>query len=395
MNTVVSVFGVEPRRIGGNESFARELSRQLAEHGWHSVLCFLTPPPPDVLSYLKLPNVSIEILEESWRPAPKAAKDLGRILRRYRPAILHLHFIGFIGFLPWVGRLFSARRIFFTDQGSRPADYVARRAPLWKRILVRMINWPLTKVICVSDFNKRCMTTPGVLPEDRFERIYNSVDFSRVEKSKARALDFRERYQIPLNRKIVTQVSWIIPEKGIPDLLEATRLVLKEEHDVQLVLVGDGAYRDEYAKVAVEIGIQDHLTWTGLVQDPFAEGVYDAADIVCQVSRWQEAFGWVIAEAMAYEKPIIGTMVGGIPEIIENEKSGFLVEPINPSQIAENLLRLLREEPLRKQMGEAGCERVKAKFDLRKNVARVLELYGVSGRSPELDDSVGPGHTRD
>jgi glycosyltransferase involved in cell wall biosynthesis len=247
-------------------------------------------------------------------------------------------------------------------------------------MIVRMINWPLTKVICVSNFNKQCMTTLGVLPESRFERIYNSVDFSRVEKSRDRALAFRERYQIPGNRKIVTQVSWIIPEKGIPDLLEATRLVLEEDQDVQLVLVGDGAYRAEYEGLAAEMGIQDHLTWTGLVQDPFAEGVYDAADIVCQVSRWQEAFGWVIAEAMAYEKPIIGTIVGGIPEIIENEKSGFLVEPGNPSQIAEKLLRLLRDELLRKQMGEAGCERVKAKFDLRKNVARVLELYGVSRR---------------
>ena len=214
MNTVVSVFGVEPRRIGGNESFARELSSQLAEHGWRSVLCFLTPPPPDVRSYLELPNVSIEILEESWQPSSKAANDLRKILRRYRPEILHLHFIGFIGFFPWVGRLFSAKRIFFTDQGSHPAEYVARRSPIWKRMIVRAINWPLTKVICVSDFNKRCMTTLGVLPDDRFERIHNSVDFSRVEKSKERALAFRERYQIPGDRKIVTQVSWIIPEKG-------------------------------------------------------------------------------------------------------------------------------------------------------------------------------------
>ncbi len=97
MNTVVSVFGVEPRRIGGNESFARELSNQLAQYGWQSVLCFLTEPPADVRRYLELPNVTIEILEDSWRPNLPAAKNLIRILRRYRPRILHLHFVGFLG----------------------------------------------------------------------------------------------------------------------------------------------------------------------------------------------------------------------------------------------------------------------------------------------------------
>ena len=144
------------------------------------------------------------------------------------------------------------------------------------------------------------------------------------------------------------------------------------------MLVGDGAYRDEYAGLAAEMGIQDHLTWTGLVQDPFAEGVYDAADIVCQVSRWQEAFGWVIAEAMAYEKPVIGTMVGGIPEIIENEKSGFLVNPAQPEQIAQRLLQLLRDDTLREQMGREGRAAAQSKFDLKMNVKRLLELYGLT-----------------
>ena len=377
MNTIVSVFGVEPRRIGGNESFARELSSQLYEHGWRSVLCFLTEPPEGVRNYLSLPNVSIEVLNNSWHPNLSAAKEFRRILRTYRPKIVHLHFIGFIGLFPWLARLTSANRVFFTDQGSHPENYAPQRSPFWKRLLVRMINWPITKVICVSNYNYTCMTMLDVLPTERFECIYNSVDFSRVLESAERAASFRRQYAIPENRRLITQVSWIIPEKGIPDLLEAVRLVVRENGEVQLVLVGDGSYREEYTRLAAKMGIAEHVTWTGLITDPFVAGVYDAADIVCQVSRWQEAFGWVIAEAMAYRKPVIGTLVGGIPELIENDKTGFLVHPGDPNQIAQKLLQLLGDNKLRQQMGQAGHESAVTRFNLQKNVSGLMELYGM------------------
>ncbi len=81
---------------------------------------------------------------------------------------------------------------------------------------------------------------------------------------------------------------------------------------------------------------------------------------------------------MASKKPVIGTTVGGIPEIIQDGKSGYLIEPGSPEQLAEKLTELLGDEELRRQMGEAGCKIVKQKFELQKNVARLLELYGIS-----------------
>src|SRR5712691_1863261 len=203
---VISVFGVEPIRIGGTETFARELSSQLHQRGWESVLCFLSEPPDDVRRFLDLPNVSIEVLEDSINLNWKAASGLARILRRYRPEILHLHFTGFLGVYPWVGKLFSVNKVFFTDQTSRPAGYIPRWAPIWKRGLVRLINMPLTKVTCVSNYGYRCMTSLGLLPKDRYEMIYNSVDLSRVQPDQRRASAFRRRYSIPEDRTLVVQV---------------------------------------------------------------------------------------------------------------------------------------------------------------------------------------------
>jgi|SRR5215813_265857 len=376
---VLSVFGVEPIRIGGTETFARELSLQLSERGWDSVLCFQAEPPADVRCFLEGGNVTLEVLRDSIDLNWHAAQSLRRMIRRHRPEILHLHFTGFLGIYPWLARLCSVRKIFFTDQTSRPEGYISRPAPIWKKGMVRLINHPLTRVTCVSDYVCRCMTTLGVLPSDRYETIYNSVDLSRVRPDEARAMSFRRQYEIPADRIVVAQVSWIIPEKGIVDLLKAAQLVVAKNPMVQFVLVGEGAYREQYAREAQAMGLGDNITWTGLIKDPFAAGVYDAADIVCQVSRWEEAFGWVIAEAMAYGNPVIGTRVGGIPEVIAHEESGFLVDRGDAAAIADRILTLANDPEQRRQMGRMGADLVSNRFDLRTNVLKLIDLYGIDG----------------
>ncbi len=377
-NAVVSLLGLSPRYVGGSESYLRELSRQLGEIGWQSIICFLDEPPEVVRRYLELPNVSIEVIQNAVEPNPQALRDLARVLRRYQPRIFHMQLVGFIGFYPWLARLLSIRKIFFTDQGSHASDYVAKRAPRWKRAVVRMINLPISKVICVSNYNQRCFATRDLLSAKRFEVIHNSVDFSRVGVRSDRQDGFRARYRIPKNLAVIVQVSWIIPEKGISDLLHAFRLVMQEMERVHLVITGEGAFRMEFMTLAKDLGIEDHVTWTGLVSDPFSEGVFDVADVVCQVSRWQEAFGQTIVEAMACRKPVIGTRVGGIPELITDGKSGYLVNARDIEGIAEKILQLLKSPELREQMGEVAYSDAKARFDLRQNVRRVIELYGLA-----------------
>ncbi len=377
MPTVVSIFVVEPLRIGGTETFARELSCQLAERGWKSVLCFQSEPVGEVKSFLDLPNVPINVYAGPSDSTFKAGKGIARIIRDYRPEIVHLHFFSFINPYSWIARLQSVKQVFFTDHHSRPSGYIARRAPVWKRAIGRVVNEPLTKVICVSNYGHVCMSSFGLLPRDRFQMIYNGVDLSRVKSDPQRAIDFRRRYSIPLDRSIVAQVSWVIPEKGITDFLETARLVSRQNRKVQFVMVGDGNYRQEYMERAVEMGIEDRVTWTGMVEDPFSEGVFEAADVVCQFSRWEEVFGWTIAEAMAHGKPVVTTRVGGIPELVQDHESGYLVDRGDTETMSKKVLTLLNDALLREHMGSNGKNSVRQKFDLRNNVAELITSYGL------------------
>lgn len=377
MPALVSVFGVKPVRIGGTETFARELSHQLQQRGWQSVLCFLSEPTEKVRRFLSLPNVTLEVLPESTDLNWKATTSLARIIRKHRPQILHLHFTGFLGAYPWLARLLSVRKIFFTDHTSRPAGYLPKPAPWWKRVLARTINLPITTVVCVSRYGERCLTTLDLLPKQRHELVYNAVDLSRVVSDPRRASEFRKRHGIPKERVVIVQVSWMIPEKGIPELLEAARLLVARNRDVHFALVGEGSHRKQFMKTAEANGLGDHISWTGLVEDPFGEGVYDVADIICQLSEWEELFGWMISEAMAYGKPIVATRVGGIPELVDDGRSGFLVDRGDTVSAAEKLDRLAKDPELRRSMGQAGKQVVSEKFDLQRNVAQLLDLYGV------------------
>jgi glycosyltransferase involved in cell wall biosynthesis len=375
---VVSVFDVEPRFIGGTETYARELSVQLRNHGWRSVLCFAGAPSEEVRRFLESPNVSLDLVDFVQGSERRVLSQMAQVFRRHRPTISHFHYTKFLSFYPWLARLCGVKRVLFTDHASRPANHVSRRASLARRWVARAINLPLSQVISVSNYGHRSFTERGLFPKANCQMIYNGVDLSRVSESMRRAAEFRRRFSIPAERQIVLQVSWIIPEKGVLDLLAAARIVAEQEIKAHFVFVGDGPSRVEYTRRAADLGLGDRITWTGLVEDPFSAGVYDAAEIVCQVSRWEEVFGWVIAEAMAYRKPVIATRVGGIPEVVADEDSGFLIERGDVETLAKRLLRLLRDPGRRQAMGKAGRMIVERKFDLRKNVTQMLEAYDIA-----------------
>jgi glycosyltransferase involved in cell wall biosynthesis len=372
---VMCILSAVPTRIGGVEMFARELSSQLASAGWRCVICFRREPVESVRRFFEMSGTTIEVVPDTGDLNWTSCRHAARLLRRYRPDVLHLNFAGLISPYPWLARYCSVRRILLTDHSSRPEGHGSTRSVWWKRAIRQALNWPTNRVIAVSDCVARFDEDLGLVRKGCIARIYNGVDLTRPLGD---GRLFRRKYSIPENRAIVLAVSWMIPEKGILDLLDAAKLVLSSNPDVQFAMVGEGAYRPQYMEYAVQTGIAYHITWTGLVEDPISEGVYGAADVVCQLSRWQEAFGFVIAEAMACRKPVIGTSVGGIPEVVADGTTGFLVPPRQPALAARRILQLLGDASLSRRMGDAGRARVEELFDLKRNVADLIALYGIS-----------------
>jgi len=373
--TVVVVFGIAPTRIGGVEVFTRELARQLEPLGVKLVAVFSAHPQGAVADYLRAPNLSVEAILDLETSIIGPLAPLAKLLRRTRARILHLHFVNFISGFPWLARACGVDQVYFTAHSSNPPGYQARRAPAWKRSLVRGINAPLSKVFCVSEYIRRSLVELDVLPAERFQLNYDAIATPDLSCAAQRGAEFRARFGIPADSELITQVSWIIPEKGIPELLQAAQIILGQRPRTHFAMVGSGAFEADFKRRAEALGISHAVTWTGLLKNPMEEGVYAATDIFCLASQWEEAFGFVLAEAMSFEKPAVATAVGGIPEVVQDGVTGLL-SPVGDSKaLAGQLLRLLENPQMRRQMGQAGRLAVESKFNLPANVAELLTHY--------------------
>jgi glycosyltransferase involved in cell wall biosynthesis len=159
--------------------------------------------------------------------------------------------------------------------------------------------------------------------------------------------------------------------------------------------VGTGDQLPLYRRLAEELGIADHVTWTGAVEQPIAEGVFAAASVCCLMSQWEEAFGIVIVEAMASGKPVVATRVGGIPELVEDGRTGFLVARDDVPAMADRVIRLLQDDALRARLGREGRRVAEQKFDLDHTVSRYLERLGLLSTPTPLGEAApAPSRSR-
>ena len=347
------------------------------ERGWQSVLGFEGNPHPVVSDYLQIPNVTIQEIPSLTTGGLKTLVKIRKLIRDCRPDIVHLHYTGFVTLFPWLAKLSGTTNVFLTNHASYSEGFQPRRASLPKRIVARLINAPLSGVVCPSEFGRRCLTKTETLAQQRYRVIYNGTNLTDLATVQELSRKFRARYNIPEDRLIITQVGQLIPEKGVRDLLAAFKLAVAEHNRLQLVLVGEGSARPECEREIAEWELSSQVTITGLIDDVAAAGVFEAADICCLVSRWEELFGFVLAEAMTRGKPVVATRVGGIPEIVVPGETGFLVDRGDIEGIATHLVTLAQSTSLQREMGFAGRERVENLFNVQKNVLQVIQMYGI------------------
>jgi glycosyltransferase involved in cell wall biosynthesis len=366
--SVFFAVAIFPNKIGGIETFAVELARQLNELGWDLTICFQGPPPSLVEKFLLDPgNVSLAVMREQLGMGLSNIREFLQLLRRHRPKVLLYSLGGVVRWWPLLGRPMGVRRSVYYDQTSRTARTLGYRVS-WR---VRVAMKALAGSVCATRFVKACSDREGIIPPEKSWVIYSAVDNSRgLGDGEA----FRRRYGIPDNYVVVMQISWLVPEKGIDLALRAAKRVLEARDDLQFVFCGDGANRGEYETLAEQLGIAAHVTWTGQVEDLAGSGAFRAADIQIQCSQWHEAFCLAVAEGMSASLPIVASRIGGLPELIEDGANGFLFDPKSDEQLADAILKLAADDGLRSRMGARGRKRAVEDLDLVRNVRRWVDV---------------------
>lgn len=218
-------------------------------------------------------------------------------------------------------------------------------------------------------FNKKKVT---VIP--------NGIEFERFTPIPDGSV-FREKYGI--DGTMILYAGRLASNKGLTYLLDAFNRILPGVPGAKLVLVGqDEGLRADLEKQAEALGVAEKVIFTGhLKDDGLFRAAYAACDIFALPSEY-EAFGIVLLEAMACEKPCVGTRVGGVPEVIEEGKTGLIVEYADSKALGDALLKILSDAQLKKEMGVRGRTRVEDNFTWKHVVDEIEKVYGeITGHS--------------
>jgi len=167
----------------------------------------------------------------------------------------------------------------------------------------------------------------------------------------------------PVGRIILTVGRWQSNEryKGMDTLITALPRLLQDWPDLQLVAVGEGDDRSWLEQIAKSCGVQGHVHFYTGLSYPELAACYSACEIFALPSRG-EGFGMVYLEAMARGKPVIGGAHGGAPEVIDDAKTGYLVQHGDVPQLATSIETLLADPALAREMGARGRDRVNRDF---------------------------------
>jgi len=165
--------------------------------------------------------------------------------------------------------------------------------------------------------------------------------------------------------------------KGLEDLLMAISRLRRDfggQANFRVLIFGNGPMEKRLKEMARELDINDKIEWRGFIPYSKVSEALSQIDIFVYPS-WHEGFGRSIMEALAMEKAVIATKVGGIPDLIKDRENGFLVEPHNPVTLAEKIKELMEKGELRKKFGKAGREWVSENFEWNDGIKKFANIF--------------------
>ena len=201
--------------------------------------------------------------------------------------------------------------------------------------------------------------------------IRNGIDLEGKSVQTDRWLT-RKELSVDWETCLIGTVGRLTPVKGIPYLLDAARILLRQGVNVKVLVVGDGSIRQDLLAQAGNLGVGERVVFLGHRED--TDVLLQALDIFVLPSL-SEGIPMALLEAMAASRPIVASRVGGIPEIIEDGVDGYLVEPMDVNTLAERCRRLIESPDVARKMGEQGRKRVEREFPATAMADRVVSVY--------------------
>ncbi|AMA52761.1 MULTISPECIES: N-acetyl-alpha-D-glucosaminyl L-malate synthase BshA [Bacillus] len=357
--------------VGGSGIIATELGKQLAEKG-HEIH-FITSSIPFRLNTYH-PNIHFHEVEVNQYAVFKyppydltLASKIAEVAERENLDIIHAHYA-----LPHAVCAYLAKQMLKRNIGIvttlHGTDITVLGYDPSLKDLIRFAIEASDRVTAVSSA-LAAETYDLIKPEKKIETIYNFID-ERVYLKKNTAV-IKEKHGILPDEKVVIHVSNFRKVKRVQDVIRVFRNIAGKTK-AKLLLVGDGPEKSTACELVRKYGLENQVLMLG--NQDRVEELYSISDLKLLLSE-KESFGLVLLEAMACGVPCIGTNIGGIPEVIKNNVSGFLVDVGDVAAATASAMRILEDEQLSKRFTEAAMEMLKNEFSSQKIVSQYEQIY--------------------
>jgi glycosyltransferase involved in cell wall biosynthesis len=367
MKQVKVLHAVEDLNIGGMERVIASIVTGLdpAKYEAH-VLCLARGGTiADEMTRL---NVHVTILGLDNYHHPSQILALYRWLRVEKCHILHTHGY-FSSVFTRIAGLFVRIPYMITHVHSDYVDFQKKHLLTEKALSL----WT-DSVICVSRAVQEWVVEAEKIDRKKTTVIYNGVNLSPTGlPDEAISIALRRALGIPMHDKIFTVIASLTPHKGHHVLLESFKIVSAHHQDATLLIVGDGPLRAELEARTRQLMIDQKVVFAGIRTD--VHEYLRISDVCILPSQFREGLGMALLEAMATGLPVIGTHIGGIPEVVQDGENGFLVSPGKPEALADAMTSLAKDKDLRARMGKRSRQIYEEKFSLSKMIRQVEALY--------------------
>jgi glycosyltransferase involved in cell wall biosynthesis len=297
----------------------------------------------------------------------RAARDLARIIRREGVDLVHANSVR-AGLIASFGSSLHARPVVWSVRDFVPTNPVG--------LAVRLLAGRAATIIGNSDAVSTDFSRwPWLRAKTR--TIYPSLAPEAFDISPG--ADFRASWGVAAHAKVVGCVGQIAPWKRVHDVIAAFARVATRVPSARLAVVGAPKFRPEnqdylrrLRSLVAESGLDGRVVFAGYQED--IEGVFRTLDVLAHAAE-REPFGRVLVEAMAQRVPVVAMADGGVPEIVRDGETGFLVPPGDVDAMGARILDLLKDDARRRRIGEAGRARALESFHADLAARRLVETY--------------------
>ena len=292
-----------------------------------------------------------------------AAWRLSRVLKQYAPDVIQAHDSHAVAM--------AATALSISSPTPKPPLIATRRVDfhIATNSFSRWKYGEVDRFIAITNAIADMLVADGI-PRAKIALVNEGVDVERI--AALPAANVHAECYLPVNSPVVGNVAALVPHKGQHYLIDAAAIVVRQVPDVRFVILGEGELHEQLEREIMHKHLERHVFLAGFRSNPVE--LTKSFDVFV-MSSVTEGLCTALVDAMAASRPTVATTAGGIPEVVVDGETGFLVPPKEPEAMADRIVRLLRDPALRQRMGEAGLARARARFTVERMVEETNAVY--------------------